>query len=182
MAIPAFNHSNVLPPHLGDPRQSSHVLPYPTNVLEVCEHFATNAKRIVILEGFLKFRAKLNLHGLNEGFQWLDGSFVEDKETDQGMEPNDLDIITFYYGRNVDFNEKLANAIPEFGNPLLAKQNFLLDHYPVDLLYKPDALVQQTSYWQQLFSHNRSGLWKGILRVELEYSLDQQAKQYLERL
>lgn len=37
-------------------------------------------ERITILEGFLRFRQKLNEEGIINGVQWLDGSFIIDIE------------------------------------------------------------------------------------------------------
>jgi hypothetical protein len=33
--------------------------------------------------------------GLDNGFQWIDGSFVEDVEKSRGRAPGDVDIVTF---------------------------------------------------------------------------------------
>ena len=77
MPIPAFDSIlNVLPPHLGDPRQPTELSPFPCTVAELCDRFTTTAKRKQIFEGFLNLRAELFALGIR-GFQWLDGSFLE---------------------------------------------------------------------------------------------------------
>ena len=52
-------------------------------------------------------------------------------------------------------------------NPRLSKENFSLDHYPFDAGFNPEFTLDQTRYWILLFSHNRLGVWKGMLRIEL---------------
>jgi hypothetical protein len=53
MPIPAFDGIlNVLPPHLGDPRNPADHSPYPCTRLELCGRFGTSAERRTILTGF----------------------------------------------------------------------------------------------------------------------------------
>jgi hypothetical protein len=47
--------------------------------------------------------------GIVEGFQWIDGSFIEDAEKSRGRPPADIDIITFG-GRPAGYAEKDAWA------------------------------------------------------------------------
>ena len=77
MPIPNFDHNQVLPPHLGDPRVRSQLSPYPATSEEVCRKFATSDERGEILRGWLQFRQRLLALGVTDGFQWLDGSFLE---------------------------------------------------------------------------------------------------------
>jgi hypothetical protein len=54
MPIPAFDGIlNILPPHLGDPRQPTELSPFSCTVAELCDRFATTGKRKQIFEGFL---------------------------------------------------------------------------------------------------------------------------------
>ena len=101
------------------------------------------------------------------GFQWLDGSFLEDIEVREGRSPRDLDVVTVYWGYDLAFQQKLKSNFPEFATPLLAKANYSLDHYPFDAGYSPELTVELSRYWISLFSHNRLQVWKGMLRVEL---------------
>lgn len=101
------------------------------------------------------------------GFQWLDGSFLTDIETTERRAPSDLDVVTFYGGISMVNQQTILSSFPEFGSPLLAKANYLLDHYAVDYTFSPDVTVEQTRYWIQLFTHSRHGVWKGMLRVPL---------------
>jgi hypothetical protein len=95
MPIPPFDSiKNVLPPHLGNPTQRSHLSPYPCTVTELCNRFATSPKRKRILNGFIELRAILFSLGI-QGFQWLSGSFLENIEVLERRDPGDIDVVTF---------------------------------------------------------------------------------------
>ncbi len=172
MPIPPFDHNLVLPPHLGNPTQPSELSPYPCTTVELCQQLGTSLARRRILELFLNFRERLVSEGLTNGFQWLDGSFLEDIEKRESRPPNDLDVVTVYWGYDIPFQQQLMAKFPEFSNPMLAKTNFSLDHYPFDASYNPEATVETSRYWISLFSHNRLAIWKGMLRVELNTVAD----------
>lgn len=174
MPIPSFNYNNVLPPHLGDPTDRTHLSPYPCTILELCHTFSTSPNRIQILKNFVSFRQRMTALNINFGFQWLNGSFMENIETSEGRPPKDLDVVTFFGGLSLADQANIRATFPEFANPILAKNNFLLDHYPVDYSHSPDVTVELTRYWLQLFTHNRLGVWKGILRLSLNTPIDDQ--------
>jgi len=178
--IPNFDHNLVLPPHVGNPAMLADVSPYKCTSLELCHKFATSAKRIEILKGYLLFRENLITLGLSNGFQWLDGSFLEDVETRENRPPNDLDIVTIYWGYDKSFQLNLITNFPEFADSQLSKQNFRLDHYPFNASVSPEFTVNYSRYWIQLFSHNRDAVWKGMLQIALNTSTDDtNAIQYL---
>lgn len=174
MPIPNFDHNNVLPPHLGNPTDRSHLSPYQCTILELCHKFSTSPERIEILKGLIIFRQKMLANGLIMGFQWLDGSFLENIEVSERRTPRDLDIVTFFGGLTPTNQATIRATFPEFANPVLAKATYKLDHYPVDYSYSPDVTVEMTRYWIQLFTHNRHSVWKGILRLSLNTPIDDQ--------
>ncbi len=169
MPIPAFDGIlNVLPPHLGDPSNPADLSPFPCTVAELCDRYATSPKRKSILEGFLNFRQELFKIGLS-GFQWLDGSFLEDIESQEGRDPGDIDVVSF---------TDSAMDLPALKihiaslNPLLlqrahVKATYFVDHFLMPLGSRPVLIVDQSRYWYGLFSHRRDGLWKGMLVVKL---------------
>ena len=178
--IPNFDHNNVLPPHLGNPTDRSHLSPFPCTILELCHRFATSLQRVEILKGFITFRQQMNKSGIIYGFQWLNGSFLENIEVSEGRQPNDLDVVTFYGRLSPIDQAKIRTTFPEFANPTLAKIAYHLDHYAVDYNFHPDVTVEMTRYWIQLFTHNRKSVWKGILRLPLNTQIDDQhATDYL---
>ena len=165
--IPPFDHNLVLPPNLGNPTNPAHLSPYPCTTLDLCERLGTTPHRRGILRRFLDFRERLTTEGLINGFQWLDGSFLEDIEVRESRPPKDLDVVTVYWGYDMAFQAALMGRFPEVASPKLAKANYSLDHYPLDAGYSPESTIELTRYWISLFSHNRLGVWKGMLRIEL---------------
>lgn len=180
MPIPDFDHYLVIPPHLGNPTLPDELSPYKCSTLELCKKFATSPPRQKILRGLLDFRQNLRSRGLTNGFQWLDGSFLEDVGTRELRAPNDLDIVTVYWGYEISFQENLKDEFPEFADSYLSKLTYMLDHYPFDAGYEPLTTVNYSRYWVQLFSHNRDAVWKGMLQIELNTTdEDEMALQYL---
>jgi hypothetical protein len=68
------------------------------------QRFAASRERLDILRGLLEYRAALGAIGIVQGFQWLDGSFVEDVEVTKGRPPSDIDVVTLAYRPIVDQN------------------------------------------------------------------------------
>jgi hypothetical protein len=128
----------------------------------------------MIAEGFLRMRGELAALGIC-GFQWLDGSFVEDIETRQGRDPADIDVVTFVAQpqRRTDIEAALTGR--DLLNRAKTKATFHVDHFLVPLCCEPELLVDLARYWYGLFSHCRNGIWKGMLRVELSPGLTDDA-------
>jgi hypothetical protein len=143
--------------------------PYQVSMREVVERFATSEVRVAILRGLLSYRGALLRAGLVDGYQWLDGSFVEDVETSNRRDPKDIDIVTFASSPadSADRNSWLR-ANEGLLDPRRTKDDFLCDAYFMDFQKRPDLLVDDTRYWFGLFSHQReSNLWKGMLKVPM---------------
>lgn len=177
MPIPSFTIDGILPPFVGPngpggaPEDLS---PYAVTATEIVTTLAGTERRRAILKGWLGHRAALRAIGFDRGFQWLDGSFVENKE------PRDLDIISFFYRPpgihdGMTLVRLMQGNIGLFGRAQV-KTNYSLDFFPVDLNGTPEALVSLTRYWLGLFSHRRQdSLWKGMLQVRLEDEADDTA-------
>jgi hypothetical protein len=172
--IPPLNQSGALPPFLpGEkPTVPGAVAPYPASLLDVASHFGGTPERREILEGLIHYRSELARIGINGGFQWIDGSFVEDVEVTRGRPPGDVDIVTFAYRPPKyqelnDWKALIADRKDLF-IPEESKAAYHCDAYFVDLGLPAPYLVHQTTYWFGLFSHQReSYLWKGLLMVPL---------------
>lgn len=177
MPIPAFTIDGVLPPFVGPTgpggaRQD--MTPYLTTAQEVVTTFGSSERRRNILLGWLNFRSHLRAAGVVRGFQWLDGSFVEDKE------PKDIDVMTFFYRPLAlqDLAQRPAwlRAYGHLLNRVVVKVMFDVDSMVLDLNGSPEALVDSTRYYGSLFSHQRgTDIWKGMLAVRLEDQADDQA-------
>jgi hypothetical protein len=62
--------------------------PYVVTAFEVVTTLGSSDDRKSILRGWLRHREALRGIGFNRGFQWLDGSFVENKIPHKRDEPN----------------------------------------------------------------------------------------------
>jgi len=96
MPIPAWNAFGVLPPAQGG-LTSAGRSPYTVSLTDLVLHYGTSTERCAIIAGFLRYRAALHAAGLVAGFQWVNGSFVENVEEQEGRPPNDIDVVTFYH-------------------------------------------------------------------------------------
>ncbi|WPJ96972.1 hypothetical protein SH580_04525 [Coraliomargarita algicola] len=69
------------------------------------------------------------------------------------------------------------------GDNTAVKARFKLDHYAIDAGHSPQLTVEQIRYWLQLFTHNRDGVWKGMLKIDLNTPAeDSEAKAHLENI
>lgn len=175
--IPSFTISGSLPPYMGgDPTIKDSVSPYAASLEELCGRFATSPERVEILNGFLSYRRALKAAGFSGGFQWIDGSFIEDVEALRGRPPADIDIVTFTYPPPELYSDtdSFLNQFSSLLDPDQTKLNFSCDAYIVDLHQPSLQLVGDTSYWFGLFSHQRdTALWKGIVSVDLDADEDE---------
>lgn len=188
--IPPFNTSGVLPPYVGsNPAQPATLMsPYAVSAQDLVERFGFSPQRRIMLRGWLAYREALRHIGLNEGFQWLNGSFLEDIEAKAQRSPGDIDLVTFAR-RPVAYRDAEAWArfnsmqCAPLGQRAAVKARYHCDAFLVDLDDHPESLVDSTRYWFGLFSHQRINLqWKGILRIPLAESFDLAAQQHLDRM
>ena len=154
--------------------------PYPATVTEICQRFGTSPERKAILQGFLALREELLSRGIF-GFQWIDGSFLEEIELTEGRPPGDIDVVTFVEVPHdpQTLNTKLLHP-HDLGDRDLVKATFSVDHFVVPLGSPIRLIVSLSRYWFGLFSHRRDGLWKGMLEVPLQDTKDHiAAKRFL---
>ena len=142
MAIPDFTVSGVLPPYLGStPVTIPAMSPYPASLVEIANKMCASNERKAIMRDLIEYRQRLATVGLQAGFQWLSGSFMEDTERLESRHPKDIDLVTFVrrpepvrsdpdWFAFVD-NEPLLN-------PKHVKAVFRCDCYFVDLDSDPD--------------------------------------------
>ncbi|WP_282169069.1 DUF6932 family protein [Ruegeria atlantica] len=138
--------------------------PYKVPMNNFVDRFCLSSERSVILKGLLDLRAGLHSIGVVQGFQWIDGSFLEHIEDTDGRPPNDVDVVTFAF---LPTGQTQASFLP-FLQPYLdrtaVKATFKVDHF-VKIL--PNIGVRDVCYWHSLWSHRRDGLWKGYAEIDL---------------
>lgn len=179
--IPVWNMAGVLPPvRPGMPGHSPDRSPYVSALVDVIESFSTSADRIAILQGFLALRARLHAIGLVSGFQWIDGSFLEQIEVLASRSPADIDVVTYFDLPAGDTEADVVAKHPILFDHSHVKIAFHVDHYPAVLGKPMDASqIRQISYWYSMWSHRRDGLWKGFVQVSLDPLEDLPALQML---
>jgi hypothetical protein len=180
--IPSLNTSGVLPPFLGTgPEIRASVSPYEATMSELVRRFATSTERVQIFRGLLDLREEIRAVGITNGFQLIDGSFVEDVESIRGRPPGDVDVVTLAYRANPDPNawKNLVQNNLRLFDTAATKAQFRCDAYYIDMNKRPDILVEDAVYFFNLFSHQKATfLWKGMLRISL-ISDDQLARSML---
>lgn len=145
-------------------------------MLDFVQRFAITDARMLICQGLIDYRAELRRLGV-QGFQWLDGSFVEDVENyrPQKPQPADIDLVTF-----ANFGPQHDPQLDDLSQR--SKSQYHVDGYFVSLLDPAEIIVGWTTYWFGLFSHRRAdGAWKGMVQVDLGIS-DQDSIQHLQSL
>ena len=172
MPIPVFDYNGVLPPHLGNPAILGDLSPYRTTTPELCGRFGNTPERRAILRGLLELRAAFHANGLVEGFQLLNGSFLQDIEASENRAPRDIDVITFFWNYDLARQAQLVQAVPELTMPDGVKGKYSVDHYFLDAGADPAFTVEMSQYWYGLFSHRRDSVWKGMLRIDLNAPAD----------
>jgi hypothetical protein len=174
MPVPGFTIDGVLPPFIGPDGPggaTSDMSPYAVTALEVVSALGTTPHRRSILRRWIEHRTQLRAVAVDRGFQWLDGSFVEDKV------PSDLDLITYFHRPANAQDSAQLNTFLHINAHLFrrgpVKAAFNLDAFFVDLNSQPEQIVSYSRYLLGLFSHRRGdSLWKGMLEVRLEDALD----------
>lgn len=159
--IPAWNARGLLPGNDANNPVGGYRAPYPVTLLDLVMRFGTSGERRLVLRGWLAHRAALHALGLVRGFQWVDGSFVEDVEALRGRPPNDVDVVSF-----VEVPPALpADDALDHGR---TKARYKVDSYFVELNLLPaDELAQQAVYWYSVWAHTRGEQWKGFLQVDM---------------
>jgi len=181
VSIPDWNAQGVLPPCDPIRPTSAERSPYTISLSDFVLRFSSTPKRQDVLTGFLDFRASLHEVGLVHGFQWVDGSFLEDIETIEGRAPADLDVVSFFHLPQGETQQSFAAAHPDVFDHDATKTRFHVDAYFVPLDDNPPAhLIERSAYWYSLWSHRRNGQWKGYLQIDLSQTADATAKAELQ--
>jgi Family of unknown function (DUF6932) len=175
--IPTWNSSGVLPPNDRTDGVSFDRSPYNVTLTELVTKLGFSENRKKILTGLLEFREELHALGLTKGFQWIDGSFVEDVETTEKRPPNDVDVVTFFHIPDGENQRTLVHKNRDLFDQTKVKSRFFVDSYPLALTTSaPETLVGLATYWYSLWSHKRTGEWKGYLQIDLDPCSDRDAK------
>ncbi len=180
-----WNSEGFIPPIGSIDSTSPNRSPYAVSLREIVEDFGHTPTRRRLLNGFLDYRAELHQAGLERGFQWINGSFLENIEDNEQRTPDDIDVTTFFYLPN-GFTEETFyrdhGSLFDKGN---IKVIYRVDTQPV--LLDPnqmDYVIKNVIYWYSIWSHTRPPRfrWKGYLQVDLAKDGDLIARDELNRI
>jgi len=156
--------------------------PYKITLVEAMDFFADTKERRNLFRDFLRYRKALHGVGICNGFQWINGSFVEQVETIRNRPPGDIDVVTFTHLPNDCQNQHdLFRKNPDLFDPKKTKVNFRVDGYTVFLGSAMMAKdVRDVSYWYSLWSHQRETYaWKGFIQLDLASGEDESVEEIL---
>ena len=181
--FPGWDAAGVIPPNNPDDPVGAARSPYAISLSDLFARLGNTEPRRDLLEGLLDFRARLRAVGLNQGWQWIDGSFVENVEETAGRPPDDIDVVTFFQIPDSHTEESLLQDFPELFDTAQVKDRYGIDAYFVTLNQTTvENIVANTAYWHGLWSHTRDGLWKGYLQIDLNDGDDATARAVLARM
>jgi hypothetical protein len=146
--------------------------PYRTSTLELCNTFGTTRTRREILRGLLKLRSALADLQLTDGWQWLDGRFLE-KDRGSHHEPELIQVVTFYKPSPLLEDPLFSEHMHRVNDYELSHRLFRVDHNYVNLDLELPDLISNTRHYAALLSHqSETGLWKGMLQINLNTPQD----------
>lgn len=166
--------AGVLPPvrpgtHPAGPDRS----PYTISLYDLVNRFATSPERAAILNGLIDYRTDLYAAGVVDGFQWVNGSFLEDIETTESRPPNDVDVVTYIVIPNGVSQTTLLPALVPLMDKSVTKAKYKVDAHIFSLR---QVTIPNVCYWYSLWSHRRDGLWKGFAQIPLDPANDSAAQ------
>ena len=182
--IPDWTMSGLIPPiRPGRPGYHPDRSPYRVGLDAFIKKFSTSPERVNILRGLLNYRAELHAVGIVDGFQWLDGSFLECIEDREDRPPRDIDVVTFFNLPSGQTQSSMLPAIQHLIDRTASKAQFSVDGFAV-VLGTPlnGTSVQQTCYWYSMWSHDRDRNWKGFAQVDLNPDVDLECRLILEEI
>lgn len=180
LSVPEWDRNGVLPPINTAQPTSMERSPYMVTLEEFVTRYSLTDDRIRIMNSFLQYRAALHGVGLSSGFQWVDGSFLENVEALEQRSPKDLDVVTFFRLPPGKTQADVLQNGPHLFDPTWVRRQFHVDGYFVSLdVGDPEYLVRGAAYWYSVWAHRRDHLWKGFVQIDLSPAEDAPARKML---
>lgn len=126
--IPEGGVNGLLPPFLDSPASEQGRSPYRVRLTDFVLRFGDTGTRRSLLSGLLDYRAALHTSGVHVGFQWVNGSFVEETSHTR-REPRDIDVVTFFHLPEGQTQLQWANENPTLISPQASKQQYGVDAF-----------------------------------------------------
>lgn len=187
VALPNWNALGLIPPIDNQQPTSTNRSPYEVSLTDFVLRFGCTEPRRAVLNGFLHYRRALHAAGLVSGFQWLNGSFLQNVEELESRAPKDIDVVTFFDLPAKKSQKDMLQQFPDLFPTSLEvlqkiKSTYSVDAYVENLAKAPKQLVRQSSYWYSMWSHDRNQAWKGYVQIDLASTEDSLALAQLENL
>jgi hypothetical protein len=151
--------------------------PYLYSIQELAQDFINGypgfdeVKRSKLIGGLLEYRRLLYSYGIINGFQWIDGSFVTNKELILNEAPNDIDVFSLLELPEGETQLSLAEKYPYLSDHIKIKKDLSLDTYvyfvdPNNVDY--EKIISNALYFHGIWTQYRhKPLHKGYIRVNL---------------
>ena len=182
MAIPDLK-CGVLPPHNGSRNggtvSQADLSPFRATTLELCQKFGTTPERRNILRGYLQMRARLSDLQVVDGFQWVDGHFLEDYEKRTRKSPEHIRVVTFCRTSPLIADPNYARLFEPLKTISATRAAFNVDHNLIPLTWPAQDIIEATRFYSAMLSHSDNGVWKGYVRINLNTPQDDTAAQEL---
>jgi hypothetical protein len=184
LALPPFDMRGLLPPFNGGNPTEFDRSPYFCSMTELCLALGTTDHRKGLLRNLISYRALIASDEFIEGVQFINGSFVENIEINEGRNPSDIDVFSILvppakYVNAPALWQSTGSAFwqNEIIDNTKNKSRFSVDCYALMLNIRDlGNFLRQSLYWYSLFSHKRSNYeWKGFAAVPLNVVDDQAA-------
>lgn len=190
MSVIEFNEQGLLPTFLGSPTSLQNRSPFQYSIECFARDFIDgyegfNAeRRSKLIMGLLGYRKLLYDHGIVKGFNWIDGSFVTNKELLVGAPPNDLDVYSILELPEGETQESLADKFPYISDHDKILQDLSLDtyfHFVDTDNFNYDSTIKSAVYFHSIWTqYKNTTLYKGYIRVDLSPDQDILLKAKLE--
>ena len=149
----------------------------------VVQRFAFTPHRTRLIHNLIDYRNALYTAGITDGFQWINGSFVEHVETrprpGKAPEPGDIDIVTFYHPPGQQTRETY-----DLFRSSATRHRFNVDGYGIPLGVEFTlAQVEAIAYWYGMWSVRKDDHEpKGFVQIHLDPQNDPDALRALNEM
>ena len=161
-----WDSEGKIPYELDNPDLSNQS-PYRISLLRLVRDFGYTPARRALLANFLEYRTTLHQAGIMRGFQWVNGSFVENIEQTEIREPNDIDVVTFFQLPDGFTERTFITANVTILDPDFIKSKYRVDAQHIVLDPENDYSTYSYSFWHNFWSYDRYGRRKGYLEIDL---------------
>lgn len=124
--------------------------------IKILQKFAFNTQRKLLFDTYLVFIKEIQQLNPDGFIQWVDGSFISQKQN-----PNDIDIVTFF---EIEFYQKNFSKLDSLRDKFPNLDLFFRGIYPQNHEYYNISQLEMY-YWYDLFGWDREDKPKGFIEL-----------------